>query len=353
MEQQPATQRTIPFEFNGRAGEFFGIWIVNVLLTIITVGIYTAWAKVRTNRYFYGQTVLNNTNFAYLADPIAILKGWLIAVAILIIYSVVSNFIPPLQLVFFLLLMLAMPFLVVKSMRFRARNSAWQNIRFTFNGKYGEAFRVFIVWGFLAVILSLGLLAPYAQYRMKKFLIENSSYGQSEFEFRANASDFYIVYLVAFGLLTLFFILIVAAGAGVGFISQAMAAEPQPVPPEAVLAQAIIMPVTLLFYLFAFAYMQSRLGNITWGSIHISGNQLKSSLRARDLAWIYFTNILGIMLSFGLLVPWAKVRTMRYRMNKLELLAANNLDQFVQAEQSKASALGEEVGEVFDLDIGI
>lgn len=124
MDQQPSTQTTIPFEFHGRAGEYFGIWIVNILLTIITIGIYTAWAKVRTNRYFYGKTILNNTNFAYLADPIAILKGWLIAVAILIIYSVVSSFIPPIELLFFLLLILATPFLVVKSMRFRNRNSA-------------------------------------------------------------------------------------------------------------------------------------------------------------------------------------------------------------------------------------
>ena len=41
-------------EFRGKTGEFFGIWIVNVFLTIITLGIYSAWAKVRTNRYFYG-----------------------------------------------------------------------------------------------------------------------------------------------------------------------------------------------------------------------------------------------------------------------------------------------------------
>ena len=56
MEQQPAIQSTIPFQFDGKATEYFGIWIVNILLTIITIGIYTAWAKVRTNRYFYGKT---------------------------------------------------------------------------------------------------------------------------------------------------------------------------------------------------------------------------------------------------------------------------------------------------------
>ena len=30
--------------FTGKASEYFGIWIVNVLLTILTLGIYSAWA---------------------------------------------------------------------------------------------------------------------------------------------------------------------------------------------------------------------------------------------------------------------------------------------------------------------
>ena len=59
------------------------------------------------------------------------------------------------------------------------------------------------------------------------------------------------------------------------------------------------------------------------------------------------------MFSFGLMVPWAKVRTVRYKMDKLQLLTVDNLDQFVQTERQQVSALGEEIGEVFDIDIGI
>ena len=38
-------------EFSGSAREYFGIWIVNLILTIITLGIYSAWAKVRRQIY--------------------------------------------------------------------------------------------------------------------------------------------------------------------------------------------------------------------------------------------------------------------------------------------------------------
>ena len=52
-----------PFSFTGTGGEYFRIWIVNLILSILTLGIYSAWAKVRTNRYFYGNTQVDNTGF--------------------------------------------------------------------------------------------------------------------------------------------------------------------------------------------------------------------------------------------------------------------------------------------------
>ncbi|MGI9420607.1 MAG: DUF898 family protein, partial [Geminicoccaceae bacterium] len=70
----PEEERSgLPFAFTGRAGEYFGIWIVNLLLSIVTLGIYSAWAKVRTRRYFYGNTKLADSTFDYLASPVQIL----------------------------------------------------------------------------------------------------------------------------------------------------------------------------------------------------------------------------------------------------------------------------------------
>ena len=74
-------------QFSGRAGEYFRIWIVNTFLTILTCGIYGAWAKVRTRRYFYAHTSIDGHAFDYLANPVAILKGNIIVGAGLILYS--------------------------------------------------------------------------------------------------------------------------------------------------------------------------------------------------------------------------------------------------------------------------
>ena len=85
------TRVLLPFEFRGNGGEYFRIWIVNLLLTIVTLGIYSAWAKVRRLRYFYGNTFLDGQSFDYHGQPLAILKGRLIVVAGYVVFLVASH----------------------------------------------------------------------------------------------------------------------------------------------------------------------------------------------------------------------------------------------------------------------
>ena len=86
METGGSLGKSLPFTFSGKASEYFSIWIVNVCLTIITLGIYSAWAKVRNNQYFYGNTQIDGASFQYLADPIKILKGRIIAFIAFVAY---------------------------------------------------------------------------------------------------------------------------------------------------------------------------------------------------------------------------------------------------------------------------
>lgn len=86
--------KAYPLQFTGYGKEYFKIWIVNIALTLVTFGIYSAWAKVRTMRWFYGHTLLDGQAFSYLATPIQILKGRLIAVAVLVAYYTATYFSP-------------------------------------------------------------------------------------------------------------------------------------------------------------------------------------------------------------------------------------------------------------------
>jgi uncharacterized membrane protein YjgN (DUF898 family) len=71
------------FAFTGSGSEYFRIWVVNLLLTVLTLGIYSAWAKVRRLQYFDRNTLLAGASFDFHGDPKAILKGRLLGVALL------------------------------------------------------------------------------------------------------------------------------------------------------------------------------------------------------------------------------------------------------------------------------
>ena len=79
-----STNITEGFQFSGKGSEYFRIWIVNLALTLLTLGIYSAWAKVRRLQYFYRHTALAGSSFDYHGDPKAILKGRIIAVVLLV-----------------------------------------------------------------------------------------------------------------------------------------------------------------------------------------------------------------------------------------------------------------------------
>jgi uncharacterized membrane protein YjgN (DUF898 family) len=123
------------FEFTGNAKEYFGIWIVNLFLSIITLGIYTAWAKVRRVRYFYGHTYLDGHNLEYHAKPKSILIGRIIVVGILIVMNILVS-IAPLAGVLVIFYLIALPWVINQAIRFNARVTSYRNVRFNFKGTY-------------------------------------------------------------------------------------------------------------------------------------------------------------------------------------------------------------------------
>lgn len=331
----------LPFEFKGTGSEYFKIWIVNILLSIVTLGIYSAWAKVRRKQYFYGNTRVAGAAFRYTADPVRILKGRMVVFAGFLLYSTANRFYPPAGMVLMVALVGALPWLVVRSLVFNARNSAWRHIRFNFTGTYGIAAKVFVLFPLLA-LLTLGLLAPYALYRQKRFVVEHSAYGTTPFAFRAGPRDYYGI----FGRLAL--AVVIALGISVLVVYAAKAAL-------VALFPATVTIVLLLagLYLYAFAFLGVQLSNLLFNSGALLRHRFRATMRVPAYAWILLTNTLGIVATLGLFHPFAKVRAHGYKMRQLALLPAGDLDRFVAAEVKEVSALGDELSDFMDFDFGI
>src|ERR1700728_2067093 len=148
----PAASAPQPVTFTGSGAEYFGIWIVNLLLTIVTLGIYSSWAKVRRLQYFYRHTEVAGSTFDFHGNPVKIFIGRLIALAMLIAYNLSVRLHSVMTLVVVCAIAVIMPWLLRNSFRFRLYNSSWRGIRFHFRGAVGSAYRVFLLNGFLTMI---------------------------------------------------------------------------------------------------------------------------------------------------------------------------------------------------------
>lgn len=342
--------KNYPFVFTGTGGEYFRIWIVNIALTIITLGIYSAWAKVRTNRWFYGHTLLDNSPFSYLATPMQILKGRLIAAALLILYTITSSFAPLIAALIMLAIMIASPWIIVMALRFAARQSAYRGLKFNFSGRVGEAAIVYLLLPTVS-ILSLGLALPYTAYRQVRFLASNYVYGSTQATYEGSLKPFWGVYLSALGLLLLP-IGIFAYGAYSAYQLSAIG-----MPKEFIIAtiSTLILIGVVTFYLMIpilVAFIQARKANLFYNHTLLKNVRFHSTQRARDLIWLFISNLILIAITFGLFIPFAAVRVARYRSEHLVLLS-DDLASFATKAGENISAVGSEISDLFDMDIGI
>jgi uncharacterized membrane protein YjgN (DUF898 family) len=349
-EPPPAPPAPTPHrpEFRGQTGEFFGIWIVNLVLTVLTLGIYSAWAKVRTQRYFYSNTRLAGAPFEYLADPITILKGRLIAYAFMIAFVVSAK----LQIFWvliplYLVILALFPWLIFLGMRFRARYSSWRGLRFRFTGTVGNAYINYMLLP-IAAAFTMYLLVPWVQKQQQEFMVSNHSFGGRKFDFQGELGKYYRPFWIAFGcgilLFIGFFVMMLIAVA-----MSAPATEGGGMPP------LLFVPIVLMYAGF-FAipiYLRINFLNLRWQNTSLGGHRFESTLEPGKMIWIYFSNGLAILATLGLAVPWAMIRMARYRAANLVLLAEGSLDDFVAQVGEEQSAAGAELAGALDLDLDI
>jgi len=360
--------RRYPIQFSASAGEYFRIWIVNLALTVLTLGIYSAWAKVRKKRYFYGHTKIDGVGFEYRAAPMGILKGRLIAFAALAAYAVSGEISSWLEAAFVIGFVFALPWFLVRSLAFNAYNSTYRNVCFQFRGKYSDALKLVLVGGFL-LIVTLGLAFPYVRARFARFAASGHQYGTAQFELPSLARAFYAIYGRWLGMVLVLILVPALFGVLAGVSSKAGW------PSGMMLAVGIVAGsiVVYAYIVLWLGYLKSRTTNLVWNHLAIGQTQprmpasspghgahavpdarvrFESRLRARELAQLYLVNAAAIVVTLGLAIPWAVVRSARYRIQSLSLLVAGDLDEIAAAEASSVGATGDEVGELAGFDFG-
>ena len=384
-------------EFTGSGSEYFKIWIVNVLLTVVTFGLYYPWAKVRNKRYFYGNTVLDGRNFEYHAVGKQIFLGYLIAMILLITYVVLEKISPIASLILIGVLFLGVPWIIVKSMMFNMKMSSFSNVHFQFTGSFSKAYINFFAYpialylgfigiaflmnmasaseslGTLIMIISLIALLAYTVYgfsfikkKNTEYFINHSLFGQGKFQINLEIKKLKNIVLGTIGIgilstLGVFVILglVVYTTVGVEFINEiSIAVKDKEASKEAL---GLILPMLAIVYfglilamIVTMAYSTARHRSYAFANTVLDDNiTFKSTLDAFPLAWVLVSNIFLVLFTLGLAMPWAKVRVARIMLANTLVNSSEGFDKYISQQQAQTSALGDQIGEAFDVDIDV
>lgn len=341
--------RIEPFRFNGSGREYFGIWIVNLMLTVLTLGLYSPWAKVRRLQYFYRNTELAGASFDYHGQPLAILKGRIIAVLLLLLYHFSTTYISVWTLVALGFLALALPWLLRSAIRFRLRYSSYRALRFNFRGTLGGAYAVFLAYPVLMVFTAY-LAAPLFHQRLKQYQHGSAWFGTTAFSFSASVGRFYRTYAV--------YMLAAVVLFAVAFVPMVMMAANTPrgakPDPEAIQMAFIGFSAALMLGVLVLApLLQAAIQNLIWNHTSLGPHRFASRVSGWKLLWINLSNLFLVALTLGLFMPWAAVRVLQYRLSCMSLDTDGSLDAIVADANTSVAALGEETAEMFDIDIGL
>jgi len=354
IDAQPQAHAPEQLRFTGTGGEYFRIWIVNLLLTLVTLGIYSAWAKVRRLQYFYRHTELAGSGFDFHGSAVRILIGRVVAFVMLLAYNYSVRLHSIFTLVIIVLLAAVMPWLLRNSFRFRLYNSSWRGTRFHFRGSVGGAYRVFLLNGFLTII-TLYVMMPFAHQRLKAYQHDNTWFGQTRFSFHARAGQFYLVYLVLLGALALFGIILGVVGIGGALAAMFQAQQSGGhVDPNVIIRFLLIVYGSLLLVGVAVGpTFHALITNLIWNNTRLGEHRIECKMSPLPLIWIGVSNLVLVVITLGLFMPWAMVRLAKYQAQSMRLLPASDLQEFVAAEPEAIGAVGEEAAAVFDFDIAL
>lgn len=339
--------RDIPVGFSGDAREYFGIWIVNILLSIVTIGVWSAWAKVRTKRYFYGNTSIDGHAFEYHATGLQIFKGRAIAFVCFVALALASHFAPLVYAGLWVALIVVMPWIINRSLRFNARVTSWRNVRFDFAGSYGRAFVVFVLMP-AAAALTLGLLLPVWSRMRARYVVGGHSFGGVPFTSDPRLGPLYR----AFGGAVLFGGTLIVALMGLSTIL-ALGLQLTLERSSAGQLVASLLPITaLVLFGVAALFYRARVQNETIGRMRLAEHGFRCDLSGMRYAWIVVSGLIATILTLGMLRPWAQVRQWRYVASEIGVLAVGDLDGFVAGRVEAGSSFATEFGEMEGFDVG-
>jgi uncharacterized membrane protein YjgN (DUF898 family) len=368
-------------QFTGTGSEYFRIWIVNLLLMMVTFGIYYPWAKVRRLRYFYGNTLVDDHPLDFHGDPKKMLKGFLLVGLLFGLYSASGHFSPTAGFIAFVIIMAIAPALLKSSMQFRLANTSWRGMRFRFSGSTPEAYKAvlplliptllmsataifidiktpdetsmksyFIVFGIVMVVTLLTL--PWLFWNLKKYQHNNYNLASLQTRFKATPQSFYQIFFKLFGTI----LLIAGVIGAVGYVFYKSGSGSGGMGGMGAMMLIAFLPLLLVILILICIkpYVLSQVQNLVWTQTGNSQMRFISKLGFKPLLWLTVKNWLLMAITLGLYYPFAAVALTRMRLQAVQVKTRIDPETlFSTLQNSQGDVAGDAAGDMFGLDIGM
>lgn len=382
-----------PVDFTGTGVEFFRVWIVNVLLTVVTFGFYTPFARRRTAQYFYGHTLVANSPLEFTAQKRRMVVGFLLLVVLYGAFQLAAETGQDRMVTFMMVAGAVLaPYFWASAMRFRLGATRWRGVRLQFTAGWVQVYLaswpVFVIalaWigvsayadslvapgatkqqvaAVLGPILALGgvalVVSIYCAMRLefnyKSLLVARARIGGQSGRWKPVFADFVRIWMATLGVFLLSVLLVgvlIAVGLGGSF---ALFNKLRGSGPWVVLL-AVALALFGFFILFlasgpARAYREARMFHLVWNNIGVSHvARFRCDLNVGSYVWLRIRNILLTLLTLGFWRPFALLSEYAMKAESVTLHVKGSLGQLVGQLTREESALGDAIAGAAGLDL--
>lgn len=297
--------------------DLFALRVLNLLLSLFTVGIYSFWGKAKVRRYVCGQAEYLGDWFAFHGTGRELLIGWLRALPALAFVFLFPSVLPVVwqhrsapyiaQLSAVLAFLLLWPVARVGAYRYRLNRLSWRAIRFSYRGRapryLGES-----VAGWLLSLATLGLYVPFLQVRLRKLLMNQTYFGDSAFRFPGRGADLFSTWLFA-------------------------------------------LPLTVCSFGIGWAWWRALTHRYCWAQTTFANRRFRCTATGGKLLWLWIGNFLVIVPTLGLGMSWATLRTLRFWTRHIEIVGEPEVVSIAQDTRA-TSAAAESFADFLGFDFG-
>lgn len=384
--------------FSGTGGEYFRVWIVNVLLSIVTLGLYTPWARRRTARWFYDHTLIASSPLEFTAPLRKMVFSFILFALLYIAYQIAAETGQETMVLFFIVAAAVLaPYIWGSAMRFRLASTRWRGLQLHFAAGWKDVYLaswpIFVMaalwiaislglemlaadagappvrkprsiqfpvvsapmWGLIALGMLVSLLCIIrVEFNYKSLLVLRAGIGKQRGRWKPVYGDFVRIWGATIAVLLAGIALILALGAGALYTLQTLFSNARGT------AMFVLILVTVLAVFLglilvsapARAYREARMFKLIWSNVGLSQiARFKCDLKHWLFVRLRLKNLLLTLLTLGFYRPFARVSEYRMKADSVTLHVKGGLDQLVGDLVKQQEGLGDALADAAGLDI--